>query len=50
MAEDDWDGWAHLTREIGDRVQLVGDDAFVTNPKRLRDGIAKASATRCWSR
>jgi enolase len=41
MAEDDWDGWALLTRELGDRVQLVGDDAFVTNPKRLRDGIAK---------
>ncbi|MEE4211240.1 MAG: phosphopyruvate hydratase [Parvularcula sp.] len=41
MAEDDWDGWAELTRQIGDRVQLVGDDLFVTNPKRLKDGIAK---------
>jgi enolase len=41
MAEDDWDGWALLTRELGNRVQLVGDDAFVTNPKRLRDAIAK---------
>jgi enolase len=41
MAEDDWEGWAHLTREIGGKVQLVGDDAFVTNPKRLKDGIAK---------
>jgi enolase len=41
MAEDDWDGWALLTREVGSRVQLVGDDAFVTNPKRLRDGIAR---------
>jgi len=41
MAEDDWDGWALLTREIGGRVQLVGDDAFVTNPKRLKDGIDK---------
>jgi enolase len=41
MAEDDWDGWALLTREIGNRVQLVGDDAFVTNPKRLKDGIAR---------
>ena len=51
MAEDDWDGWALLTRELGSRVQLVGDDAFVTNPKRLRDGDrARASATRCWSR
>ena len=42
-AEDDWDGWAHLTRELGDRVQLVGDDLFVTNPERLRRGI-KAGA------
>jgi enolase len=41
MAEDDWEGWALLTRELGSRVQLVGDDAFVTNPKRLREGIAK---------
>jgi enolase len=41
MAEDDWQGWALLTRMLGDRVQLVGDDLFVTNPKRLADGIAK---------
>lgn len=41
MAEDDWDGWKALTDSIGDRVQLVGDDLFVTNPDRLRDGIAK---------
>ncbi len=39
MDEDDWDGWALLTRELGDRVQLVGDDLFVTNPERLRRGI-----------
>jgi enolase 1/2/3 len=39
LAEDDWDAWAQLTREIGDRVQLVGDDLFVTNPERLRRGI-----------
>ncbi|MDD3445768.1 MAG: phosphopyruvate hydratase [Zavarzinia sp.] len=39
MAEDDWEGWALLTRAIGDKVQLVGDDLFVTNPKRLADGI-----------
>ena len=38
-SEDDWDGWAHLTRELGGRVQLVGDDLFVTNPERLRRGI-----------
>jgi enolase len=44
MAEDDWEGWAALTREIGDRVQLVGDDLFVTNPKRLAEGIKKGVA------
>jgi enolase len=44
MAEDDWEGWAALTREIGDKVQLVGDDLFVTNPKRLAEGIKKGVA------
>ena len=39
LAEDDWDGWAKLTERIGDRVQLVGDDLFVTNTKRLNAGI-----------
>ncbi|MDQ5820836.1 MAG: phosphopyruvate hydratase [Actinomycetota bacterium] len=39
LAEDDWETWAQLTRELGDRVQLVGDDLFVTNPERLRRGI-----------
>ena len=39
-SEDDWDGWAHLTSVLGARVQLVGDDLFVTNPERLRRGIA----------
>jgi enolase 1/2/3 len=39
MGEDDWDGWRTLTERIGDRVQLVGDDLFVTNPARLRRGI-----------
>jgi enolase len=39
LAEDDWDGWAQLTRELGSRVQVVGDDIFVTNPERLRKGI-----------
>jgi enolase len=41
LAEDDWDGWRKLTQELGGKVQLVGDDLFVTNTKRLRDGIAK---------
>jgi len=41
LAEDDWDGWQKLTATLGDKVQLVGDDLFVTNTKRLRDGIAR---------
>jgi enolase len=41
LAEDDWDGWATLTEQLGSKLQLVGDDLFVTNPKRLADGIAK---------
>ncbi len=44
MSEDDWDGWVALTSEIGGKVQLVGDDLFVTNPDRLRDGIARRAA------
>ncbi|MEX1145631.1 MAG: phosphopyruvate hydratase [Acidimicrobiia bacterium] len=44
MAEDDWDGWATLTKRIGDRVQLVGDDVFVTNPERVREGIDRGVA------
>ncbi len=44
MDEDDWDGWVALTQAIGDRVQLVGDDLFVTNPSRLRDGISRGAA------
>jgi len=39
LDEDDWDGWAHLTKSLRDKVQLVGDDLFVTNPKRLSRGI-----------
>ncbi len=44
MAEDDWDGWAQLTRRLGDAVQLVGDDLFVTNSERLREGITRGVA------
>jgi enolase 1/2/3 len=44
LAEDDWAGWALLTRELGARVQLVGDDNFVTNPKRLERGIREKCA------
>ena len=44
MAEDDWEGWAALTARLGDRVQLVGDDLFVTNPVRLSRGIAEGTA------
>lgn len=39
LAEEDWDGWSKLTQRLGERVQLVGDDLFVTNPKRLKRGI-----------
>ncbi|MCV7103282.1 phosphopyruvate hydratase [Mycobacterium palustre] len=41
LSEDDWEGWAALTAAIGDRVQIVGDDIFVTNPERLEEGIEK---------
>jgi len=41
LAESDWDGWKALTRSLGDRVQLVGDDVFVTNPAILKKGIAE---------
>ena len=44
MAEDDWGGWAALTDALGDRVQLVGDDLFVTNPARLAEGIEQGVA------
>ena len=44
MAEDDWEGWKHLTDAIGDKVQLVGDDLFVTNVKRLQEGIDRGVA------
>ena len=44
MAEDDWDGWAYLTERLGDRVQLVGDDLFVTNTKIMREGIRQGIA------
>ncbi len=44
MAENDWDGWKHLTDELGAKLQLVGDDLFVTNTKILKEGIAKGVA------
>jgi enolase len=44
MAEDDWDGWKMLTERLGKSVQLVGDDLFVTNPRRLAEGIARGCA------
>jgi enolase len=43
LAEDDWDGWQKLTRELGSKVQIVGDDLFVTNVERLRQGIARGA-------
>src|SRR6266478_3916832 len=44
LAEDDWTGWAHLTKILGDRIQLVGDDLFVTNTQRLQQGIEQKVA------
>jgi enolase len=44
MAEDDWEGWARVSQELGERVQLVGDDVFVTNPERLAQGISEGVA------
>jgi len=44
LDEDDWDGWAAITKELGSKVQLVGDDLFVTNPERLARGISSATA------
>ena len=44
LDEDDWDGWANLTAKLGDKIQIVGDDLFVTNPERLQRGIESKSA------
>ena len=44
LSEDDWEGWVALTGAIGDKVQIVGDDLFVTNPERLEEGIARGAA------
>ena len=50
MAEDDWDGWKTLTDAIGDKVQLVGDDLFVTNVERCSAGSTRHRRTRSCSR
>ncbi len=44
LSEDDWDGWVTLTADVGDKVQIVGDDLFVTNPDRLEEGITRRAA------
>jgi enolase len=44
LNEDDWDGWVRMTAELGDKVQIVGDDLFVTNPDRLEEGITRRAA------
>ena len=44
LSEDDWEGWIALTSELGDKVQIVGDDLFVTNPERLEEGITRGAA------
>ena len=44
LNEEDWDGWAEFTKKLGDKIQIVGDDLFVTNPKRLAKGIETKAA------
>jgi enolase len=44
MSEEDWDGWKLITEKLGDKIQIVGDDLFVTNPERLARGIASNTA------
>ena len=44
LAEDDWDGWALMTRTLGKKIQIVGDDIFVTNMSRLKEGVARGVA------
>lgn len=44
LSEDDWSGWVHLTKELGGQMQLVGDDLFVTNPKRIERGLSEKAA------
>ena len=44
LDEEDWDGWAEFTKKLGDKIQIVGDDLFVTNPKRLAKGIETKAA------
>lgn len=44
LAEDDWDGWVKLTKKLGNKIQLIGDDLFVTNTKRIKEGIEKGAA------
>ena len=48
LTEDDWEEWARLVEALGDRIQLVGDDLFVTNVERLRRGIASGRPARSW--
>jgi len=50
MSEDDWDGWKSLTDAMAKKIQLVGDDLFVTNPIRLAMASSVVSAMQSWSR
>jgi hypothetical protein len=50
LAQDDWEGWKMMTAEMGDRLQIVGDDLLVTNPERVRRGIKEKPAMHCWSK
>ena len=48
LNEEDWDGWVHITDALGDKVQLVGDDLFVTNPGDYRRGSTSGRPMLCW--
>ena len=48
LNEEDWDGWKTLTAQLGDKIQIVGDDLFVTNVERLQRGITERPANACW--
>ena len=50
LSENDWSGWQTLTQRLGHGIQLVGDDLFTTDIKRVEQGISTRAATPCWSK
>ena len=49
LAQDDWESWKLMVKEMGDRIQIVGDDLLVTNPERVRRPSRRKLPTPCWS-